>query len=371
MQTHYHIFHEDFSKRAGTERVLVNIINCLLSSGRNKITLLLASNEKPLVFGLDALPIEVFYLCNGDKEDNRFKLLGYYKSLFYSTKKYFNSLSTDKVNVVIGANHLLSACAFFAIKNKDNFRIIACEHFSFHIFGLFSKILRSFFYSKICVVTLTDRDRDIIREKYNPKFCIAIPNAIPFSAKPYKGIDSKKILAVGRYSYQKGFDSLIKAYAPLEKEFPEWELYIIGDDYGERTNMDSIITNYGLSNVYLEPSTANIELEYDNSSFFVMSSRFEGFPMVLLEAIGSGLPLISFDCPTGPRELIDSSNGILVKDQSIEELTAAMRTLMLNRGLRLDFARGAEKKSLMYSMEVINKKWENLFLKVESESYNG
>lgn len=357
----YIIFHEDFSKRAGTERVLVNLIAFLLSDSSNSITLLLSTGPKDLVFGVDRLNIDIVFLGNRDKSGNKLGMGQYYVSLFCKLRSYMRKIDVREKTVVISANSLLSALMYVCIRNRPNYKLISCEHFSFHVAGNFSKFLRKLFYSKIFVVTLTEGDRDIVKATYNPIICACIPNAIPFEIKEYQGIESKTIISIGRYTFQKGFDLLIEAFAKIAKRFPDWKLEIVGDDYGDGALLNQLIKKYNLTNVYLTSATSNVLEIYDNAAFYVMSSRFEGLPMVLLEAMGRGLPLISFDCPTGPKEIISASNGILVNNNDISALAESMQRLIEDPQLRLRLSKGSHIRANMFHKDNINILWKNFF----------
>ncbi|MGJ1194485.1 glycosyltransferase family 4 protein [Sphingobacterium siyangense] len=357
---HYIIFHSDFSKRAGTERALFNLIEHLLTKENVFVTLLLGSEEKQTTFEFDRSKINIVFLKCKDRKENKLGLLTYYVDLFNKTRKYLRKLESDLDYTVICSNHLLAFCAYYACRGQTNVRIISCEHFSFHVAGKFSKYLRKLFYQHIVVVVLTEGDRLQIANLFNPKITVCIPNASPFLPEPYSGYGSKKILAIGRLTYQKGFDLLIDAFMLISPKYPEWTLNIIGDDYGDKSKLIQKISNYNISNVRLLSSTSNIEEVYKTSEFYVMSSRFEGLPMVLLEAMSFGLPLVSFDCPTGPREVIDNTNGILVEDGNISELALAMERMIVDDNLRKYFADGSEQKVLHYSKEKIGIMWDDL-----------
>ena len=189
-----------------------------------------------------------------------------------------------------------------------------------------------------------------------------IPNALSFSSLEQSALINKKMIAVGRYDYQKGFDYLIDAWAIVHNHCPEWSLDIIGE--GElRRQLQNRIDRYGLgASIHLKPPTNRIEEEYKNASALVMSSRYEGFGMVLLEAQSMGLPVISFACKCGPRDIIiDGENGFLVPENNVAGLADRILRLIIDDELRQRMGKAAKENSLRFSETLVMDKWEKLF----------
>jgi glycosyltransferase involved in cell wall biosynthesis len=172
---------------------------------------------------------------------------------------------------------------------------------------------------------------------------------------------SHKIIAVGRLGFEKGFDLLIESFSLLAEDFPDWGLLILGEG-NERKNLEKMVFDKGLSDRVLLPGRVECPAAYmKRSDVFVLSSRYEGFPNVLLEAMGCGLPVISFDCPNGPGEIItDGLNGILVENGSIDALTLAMRNLLADGEKRRELGGKASEVLQKYSQEKIMQEWEAL-----------
>jgi glycosyltransferase involved in cell wall biosynthesis len=175
-------------------------------------------------------------------------------------------------------------------------------------------------------------------------------------------LDSKIVLAVGRYDYQKGFERLIEAWRYIYEHFSDWKLKIIGD--GElRSKLEMLVEKYSLENtVELKKNTSDILSEYLNASLLVLSSRYEGLPMVILEAMSVGLPVVAFTCKCGPRDIItDGKDGLLVPEGNISELAMKMMQLMRDSALRKKVGRVARISSERYSESGIMEKWICLF----------
>lgn len=173
------------------------------------------------------------------------------------------------------------------------------------------------------LVVLTDADK-AAWEKAGCTNVTVIPNPCMLDNCQLSTIHSqfpKTVLAVGRLHEQKGFDLLLQAWKPIEKTYSDWSLRIVGEG-PKRAELEAQIESQGLKRVVLAGATNNVLDEYEAASIFVLSSRYEGLPLALIEAMWSGLPCIAFDCPQGPAELLAEDRGWLVPDGDIAELTA-------------------------------------------------
>ncbi len=206
-------------------------------------------------------------------------------------------------------------------------------------------------------VVLTEEDRKNWPELDN---VISIPNPITFDTDHVSNLDSKHVLAVGRYAYQKGYDMLLAAWAIVEKRCPEWELFIYGQ--GERKLYEEMVADLHLNNCHLKGSVSNIQEKYLDSSLFVISSRFEGLSMSLLEAMSFGLPVVSFACPCGFKDVISSGvDGVLVPEGNVELLAERIVDLINNPELRKEIGKNANVRSLDFKLEVLASRWKQLF----------
>ena len=187
-----------------------------------------------------------------------------------------------------------------------------------------------------------------------------IPDPLSFSPQVQSSLSSKRIIAAGRYVYQKGFDLLLHAWASVEKRCPDWELVIFGA--GDRTPYERQSSELLLQRCSLNGPTADIEKEYLNSSLFAFSSRFEGFGMVLIEAMACGLPVVSFACPCGPKDIItDGIDGILVENGKVSQLAEKIIYMIEHPEERTRMGANAVRKSERYKIDRLAKDWQQLF----------
>ena len=246
--------------------------------------------------------------------------------------------------------------------NRSNYRNFEAND-SNYIKNFFSKLWMRDLVSNIRkldrFVVLTEEDKKQWGELNN---VISISDPVTFFPNQVSSLQNKRVLAVGRYVYQKGFDLLLQSWSKIERKYPDWKLEIYGS--GNRSYYEQLIIDHGIdaSRCLLNGPSADIKKEYLNSSIFVFSSRFEGFGMVLVEAMACGLPVISFDCPCGPRDIISNEeDGLLVKNGNVDELAYALTELMNDSSLRSKMAMAGRRNVERFKLEYIAKKWESLF----------
>lgn len=246
--------------------------------------------------------------------------------------------------------------------NRANYRNFEANDSNF-IKNLFAKFWMYSLVSKLKqldrFVVLTEEDKSAWPELHN--ICV-IPDPLSFIPTQQSPLTEKRVIAVGRYVYQKGFDLLLQAWAKIEKQCPDWQLAIYGD--GNRTPYEQQMKDLGIDDTrcHLNGPTADIQQEYINSSIFAFSSRFEGFGMVLVEAMACGLPVISFDCPCGPKDIIqDHVDGFLVANGNIDKMTEAIIWMTQHPEQHRAMATKAIENVQRFSMEKIAEKWKSLF----------
>lgn len=217
-------------------------------------------------------------------------------------------------------------------------------------------------YDKFIVLTEEDRDQWGNIENMN-----IIPNFIKKIPVKRALLKNKRVISVGRADFQKGFDMLIDSWSIVIKYFPEWVLTIVGG--GDKRYLQHKIDDLHLEDsIKLLPPNPNIEKEYLDSSLYVMSSRYEGLPLVLLEAMSYGLPIVSFSCPCGPRDVLKPSFSSLVECYNVEQLAESIKQWLTNEELRIKAGKEAKEEAKKYSIAHIMAKWDELFKSYEYES---
>jgi glycosyltransferase involved in cell wall biosynthesis len=189
-----------------------------------------------------------------------------------------------------------------------------------------------------------------------------IPNTVHAMGGPDPDLSTKTLIAAGRLTSQKGFDFLIPAFAKVADQHPDWKLKICGKGK-DRAELKQMVADLGLKGrVELAGPAKDMGAAFAEASIFVLSSRYEGFPLILIEAMSKGLAVVSFDCPTGPSDIIDDHrNGILVPHKDIDALAEGMGQLMGDEQLRRSVAAEASVTAREYEIESIGPRWEELF----------
>lgn len=216
-------------------------------------------------------------------------------------------------------------------------------------------------------VVLTNEDRGYWG--YLPNIEV-IPNAAMHVSEAYSDVMNKRVIAVGRLDYQKGFDRLIQAWELVQHtgKFTDWKLDIFGQ--GEwREMLQQMIDKAELQNtVCLNRPTKQIGEEYVKSDMLVMSSNYEGFPMVMIEAMACGLPVVSFDYKCGPKDIIQTGiNGLLVPNGDIQALADAMMKVMEDEAYRKMLSLNARKVVDTYSEQAVMSQWIRLFTSITAK----
>lgn len=208
-------------------------------------------------------------------------------------------------------------------------------------------------------VALTKKDQEAWTELNNVS---VIPNPVSFPSVKLSGQTEKRVIAVGRYCHEKGYDHLLKAWAEVQHLCTDWRLDVYGD--GDRTAFEKMLDDYQIdrSRCALNGRVSDVQSEFVRSSLAVCSSRFEGFGLAIVEAMACGLPVVSFDCPWGPRSIIsDGEDGILVENGNVEQLVAAMVRLMREPEVRETMGKRASVNVQRFSMEAVAREWKDLF----------
>ncbi len=199
-------------------------------------------------------------------------------------------------------------------------------------------------------------------KEWNLPNIVVIPNPLPFNSLEQSAHTNKKVLVVGKQSYQKGYDRLLDIWSLVQEKFPDWSLEVYGklnpalglEEKAKQFKIDKSLKFY--------PPIKDVQTKYKEAAIYVMTSRFEGFGMVLIEAMSYGVPCVAFDCPHGPADIIkDGKDGFLVANGDIDTFAVKLMALMENKALRQQLGTNALKDVNRFNVTKVVKKWDTLF----------
>lgn len=358
-------------RAAGMERVLANKANAWVKDGHEVLIVTTDQRGQDSAFQMDSrirmVDLGINYeVNNGGSFIN--KLVHYPAKQIKHKKALRKLLKKEKADIVVS---MFCNDAGFLPKIKDGSKKVLEIHFSRY------KRLQ---YGRTGIWAIADNLRsknDLRTVKRFDKFVVlteedkgywgnlqnmtVIPNARTFTVDTPATLDSKTVIAVGRYNFQKQFESLIDAWKLLAKEFSDWTLRLAGDGE-ERAFLERRIADYGLQGKVILGPEKDMRSAYLNSSILAMTSRFEGLPMVLLEAQACGLPIVSYACKCGPKDVVtDGVDGFLVEEGNVTDLADRLFTLMNDVDLRKKMGDAAYKASTRFDEKLIMSKWKALF----------
>lgn len=352
----------------GMERVLANKANYLARHGYEIVVVTTDQRGKQPFFllepGIRSIDLGINYDENNGKSFLN-KLLHYPLKQYRHKKRLKAVLMTERPDVTVS---MFNNDAGFIPGIKDGSAKVLEIHFSkfkrlqYGRKGLWK--LADRWRSKQDEKTVRKFDRFVVLTEEDKAYwgnlpnIMVIPNAISGIPAGTALLENKRVIAVGRYTYQKGFERLVDAWHLLASRFPDWKLDIIGDGE-ERPLLEQRIRSYGLERqVTLTRPTQEIGKVYQEASILASSSRYEGLPMVLLEAQAFGLPTVAFQCKCGPKDIVsDGMNGYLVPEGDTAGMAQRLEILMKDEALRKRMGLKAKESALRFNEEVIMKKW--------------
>ncbi|SQB97502.1 glycosyltransferase [Helicobacter fennelliae] len=357
---HIYLTFHDMTYR-WTERVVANMANAFASRGYQVSIINYCKSNAEIPFVIDNR-VRIIFLSNDPSYEKHINLLSRIK---FNLK--INALLESKGKNILISNYTY----FYPYIKKSNTRYIRFFHFMFDwSFYKFRKpwYKRMFFFAKVrfydVLVVLSTMEIELYKRVCT--HVVVIPNFLPQIPDVLTDYSQKRILSVGRIETQKGFDRLIELYATIAKQYPQWELAIVGDGHFKQQYIQRV-QEFGMQDfIKFYPFTNDVQKEYLNASIYVMTSRFEGLPMVLLESMSYGLPSIAYDVATGPRDIIQNNvSGFLIKDNDKKQFIKQLQILMQNEKLRARIGANAHKRiKEHFSQEAVIAQWEALFLQL-------
>lgn len=337
---------DDITTVGGTERVASTIANKL--SGKNDITIfsLNKKNEKPFY---DIIP-DINIIISDDKK-HLFKII--------STALKIKKMNFDRIVTFSMGRLSFEFCIIFFILGVRN--IYLSEHVSFESFPEWKRKLKIIAYKlahKIGVLT----DVDVKNLKGNGIDQVTcLPNISPFEKVAYENkvtnYDSREnlVIAIGRMTYQKNFQAMIDIWSKINTE--GWRLIIIGDG-PDKNNLLKIMDQLSLKNVELHPFSTNVIDYYNRAKLILMTSRYEGLPMVLIEAQSFSIPIIAFDCQTGPSQIINNNeNGFLVDNNDVNSFSEFLQRFLSDRLIQHEMSIKSLENAERFTSEKIIPLW--------------
>lgn len=356
-------FSGDITRSGGTERVGSVVANELAKNEEFNICFLSLWEKQENSFFDIAQNIKRYKLFQNEVSGK--KILSYIKKI----RRFVKDKRIDILVDIDGILELYSIPALWGTKVK----LISWEQFNYYQNpdGNYRKITRKLAAKRAdAIVVLTDEDkgyyekelkiRGKLRRIYNPM-------EQDEAKKEYK-YESKTIISAGRLTYQKGFDILLDVAQKIFQKHSDWQWIICGEGEDRKVLESKIKECHLEENVILKGNVKNINEYYSQSAMFVLTSRFEGFGLVLTEAKRMGLPCVSFRCPAGPAEIIEEGvNGYLVDCFDIETMADRINVLIEQNEKRISFSNNALVETDKFSIDNVAKQWEKLIEELLTE----
>lgn len=357
------------SSANGMSAVISQKMNYLATHTDYELTALLTEPlNNPMYYPLHETIKVINFNINFDELDTMpiYKKVWYYRIKQKEYKRMFTDLlMKEKYDIVVSA---MRREINFLTDVKDGSKKVGELHFCRGCYRIFNASFLPRFINKYITrlwqnklikqikqldkfVVLSQEDADAWGNTSN---MVVIHNPIKEYPSVTSNCENKKVIAVGRYTWQKGFDMLIQAWRIVDIKHPDWELHI----YGSGDNKAyQVLAGQG---VYCHEAVKDIYEKYQECSIFTFSSRYEGFGLVLAEAMSCGIPAVSFACPCGPKDII-TNDGILVEPGNIEEFADGLCKLIEDETLRKEMGRNGHLNMRRFEETVVMQKWIELF----------
>lgn len=348
----------DISTIGGTERAVINLSNILAEEEYKVYIISIDSFVGKPAYPLNEKVTVITRKFNTQVHKPLQKILNYKKM-----KKFVSQFVREKsIDYLIG-----TLCIYNCIiTNIKNVKTIGCEHFNYQSAGLIHQLLRKMSYKNLdSVVVLTEKDKENYHFLNNVS---VIPNSLSFKPKSSSSLEKKEMISIGRLTCQKGYDILIDTASILRKKLPDWHITIYGDGEDKTSLTDKIEELCLQDYVFIKPPVKDVEAVYKSASIYLSSSRWEGLPMVMIEAQCCGLPIVSFDCNYGPSDIIkDGESGYLIECFDKDVFVEKTIKIATDLSLRKKFGAKAIETSRKFSTETIKEKWLKLLKDLETK----
>ncbi len=374
------IIHRSFALVGGAERVIIDKANYLSNQGHEVLLVSYEQGVHPLPYVLQErvkivdLNCRFFILAKYSMIGRLFKYFNLKKKFKTSLTHMVLSFSPDVIVLASDWQFLMDA----VLSAAGNVPVIAEFHNAYDFIikkigdvknGVRAKLTgvyyRSFlkqFEQCACLVSLTENDARHWRN--HSKNVVVIPNPVTLYPETINDIPKEegRILCVGRLNDQKRIDRLVTAFAMIAGKYPNWHVDVFGEGDKKIALQDQINSCQLQNRFVLHEPTKNIYDEYKKSQFLVLSSAYEGRPLVLIEAMACGLPCVSFDCPSGPAEIInDGVTGLLAENGNVADLASKIEWMIRHNKEREEMGKKAYIAAAIYKASNIMRKWESIY----------
>ena len=373
----------------GIERVLIEKVNYLKIFFNYEILIVVTMDEgRNIFFDLDKnIKVENLNINYNtlDKISNKI-----YKKIIYRLKQMQHLKKLKKlVNIyqpdilISTGDQSISLCidkkikAFKLLENhlEKNTFLVSLNKDDSLIKYYYKKIKRYLKFKNIekydKFIVLTNEDKEQWLNEKEIKNIEVIPNPLSFYPKEISKCKNKTIISVGRLAEQKGYKELIEVWSKLFKKYPDWKLEIYGEGPLKKKLQEKIDILGMTNSLLLKGTDKRIMERYLESSIYVMTSKYEGFGMVLVEAMACGLPVVSFDCPCGPKDIIkDGEDGFLIRNRDLDGMAKKLEFLIKNENQRKIMGKKAHENIARYSKEKVMLQWKNLFEELVNKKEN-
>lgn len=344
-------FSGDITRSGGTEKVACQIMNGLVEKFNISVICLTESNQEMFY----PLSQKIKHIALFEQNPNGFKQ---YVSIVRKIRRY---LQQNNIDILIDVDTILDMFSVTAVRFTKT-KLISWEHFNFYeSMGNKLRVPIRKYITRFadCVITLTMEDQENFRNYFGRKHHIEqIYNPIEFEEAKHKHDEtSKTIVSVGRLAKQKGFDYLVDVAELVFQKHPDWQWLVLGEG-DERQLLETKITEKKLTQAKLLGRVSNVGDYLREAAMFVLTSRYEGFPLVLIEAKANLLPIVSFKCKTGPSEMIqDNVNGFLVECFDVKMMAKKICELIEMSEKRNFFSKNALLDTEKMEYDAIIKQW--------------
>lgn len=356
----------------GVERIVAKKASLLAKRGFDVSIITTDQGERPCYFEIDD-KVKLYDLGINYEKNSKRSFLNKLYHFFYNN--YLHKKRLSRLLLELKADIVIST--FFnemgiLPKIKDGSKKIVEIHFSRKIFnfarhegwrGVVDDYMMSQYVKSLRqyerFVVLSKEDAENWHELDNVE---VIYNMCPIEMLQKSQLIAHRVVSVGRYEFQKGYDRLIDAWALISKQVSGWTLHLVGEG-SLRGELDTKIRELGLEDsVFLDGASADVSKVYLNSSIAAFTSHYEGFSLALVEAESAGLPVVSFDTPCDPKDIIrNGEDGFLVPNGNIEKLAEKLLLLIKDESLRRIMGNKAYDNSRRFTEEIIMSQWVSLF----------